>query len=126
MKLCVVRRESGPARVPRSTLWTGLSAGTWYSGFPLDMKVQAVDDDGNGVSLTSDVFKAIKSEDLGSLVRFDFNAESSAKLRFSFGRDSECTWTPIEMPFLTVTLLDFDCGVDRPQCEAVTSTRTWC
>ena len=28
----------------------------------------------------------------------------------------------IEMPFLTVTLLDFDCGVDRPQCEEVTST----
>ena len=26
------------------------------------------------------------------------------------------------MPFLTVTLLDFDCGVDRPQCEEVTST----
>ena len=24
MKLCVVRRESGPARVPRSTLWTGV------------------------------------------------------------------------------------------------------
>ena len=38
------------------------------------------------------------------------------------GRDSDCTWTPIEMPFLTVTLLDFDCGVGRPQCEEVTST----
>ena len=24
MKLCVARRESGPARVPRSTLWTGV------------------------------------------------------------------------------------------------------
>ena len=24
MKLCVVRRESGPARVPRSMLWTGV------------------------------------------------------------------------------------------------------
>jgi len=99
-----------------------ISEVTWYSGFPLDMKVQAVDDDGNGVSLTSDVFKAIKPEEVGSLVRFDFNAESSAKLRFSFGRDSDGTWTPIEMPFLTVTLLDFDCGVDRTQCEEVTST----
>ena len=113
MKLCVVRRECGPARVPRSTLWTGLvilrldmdfldvvfdklsagtvndelvlmSAVTWYSGFPLDMKVQAVDGDGNGVSLTSVVFKAIKPEEVGSLVSFDFNAESSAKLRFFF------------------------------------------
>ena len=99
-----------------------ISEVTWYSGFRLDMKVQAVDDDGNVVSLTSDVFKAIKPEEVGSLVRFDFNAESSAKLRFSFGRDSDGTWTPIEMPFLTVTLLDFDCGVDRPQCEEVTST----
>ena len=26
------------------------------------------------------------------------------------------------MPFLTVTLLNSDCGVDRPQCEEVTST----
>ena len=70
MKLCVVRRKNGPARVPRSTLWTGLvtlrldvdfldvvcdklsagtvndefvlmSAVTWYSWFPLDMKVPA-------------------------------------------------------------------------------------
>ena len=24
MKLCVARRESGPARVSRSTLWTGV------------------------------------------------------------------------------------------------------
>ena len=93
------------------------------SGFPLDWKVQAVDDDdGNGVSLTSDVFNAIKPEEVGSLVRFDFSAESSTKLRFSFDRDSDCSWTLIEMPFLTVTLLDFDCGVDRSQCEEVTST----
>ena len=92
------------------------------SGFPLGRKVQAVDDDGNGVSLTSDVFNAIKPEEVGSLVRFDFSAESSAKLRFSFGRDSDCSRTLIEMLFLTVTLLDSDCGVDRPQCEEVTST----
>ena len=70
------------------------------------MKVQGADDDGNVVSLTSDVFKAIKPEEVGSLVRFDFNAESSAKLRFSFGRGLDGTWTPIEMPFLTVILLD--------------------
>ena len=73
---------------------------------PLDTKVQAVDNDGNVVSLTSDVFKAIKPEEVGSLVRFDFNAESSAKLRFSFGCGLDGTWTPIEMPFLAVTLLD--------------------
>ena len=53
-----------------------------------------------------DVLKQIKPEEVGSLVRFDFNAESPAKLRFSFGRGLDGTWTPIEMPFLTVTLLD--------------------
>ena len=57
------------------------------SGFPLDRKVQAVEEDGNGVSLTSDVFNAIKPEEVGSLVRFDFSAESSAKSRFSLGLD---------------------------------------
>jgi hypothetical protein len=98
-----------------------MSAVTWYSGFPLDMKVQAVDDDGNSIALTEDVFKAIKPEEVGSLVRFDFNAKSGAKLKFSFGRDSDGLWTPIEMPFLTITLLDFDCGVVRKQCEEVTS-----
>ena len=41
-----------------------------------------VDDDGNVVSLTSDDFKAIKPEEVGSLVTFDFNSESSAKMRF--------------------------------------------
>ena len=67
---------------------TLISEVTWYSGVPLDLKVQAVADDGNVVfingnvvSLTSDVFKAIKPEMVGSLVMFDFNAESSAKLR---------------------------------------------
>ena len=54
------------------------------SGFQVDRKVQAVDDDGNGVSWTSDVFNAIKPEEVGSLVRFDFSAESSAKSRFFF------------------------------------------
>ena len=28
MKLCAVRRDSGPARVPRSTLWTGAVLGS--------------------------------------------------------------------------------------------------
>ena len=34
------------------------------------MKVQAVDVDGHVVSLTSDVFKALKPEEVGNLVRF--------------------------------------------------------
>ena len=34
------------------------------SEFPLDRKAQAVDDAGNGVSLTSDVFNAIKPEEV--------------------------------------------------------------
>ena len=51
-------------------------------------------------------FKAIKPEEVGSLVRFDFIAESSAKLRFSFGRSSDGMWTPIEMPFHRQTSVD--------------------
>ena len=30
-------------------------------------------------------------------------------------------WTPISLPWLTVTLMDFDCGSRRSECERVTS-----
>ena len=61
-----------------------ISEVTWYSGFPLDMKVQAVDDDGNVVSLTSDVFKAIKPEEVGQPgeVRFQCGVFSKVALFF--------------------------------------------
>ena len=88
----------------------------------LALKVQAVDDDGNRISLSGDVFKAIKPEEVGSLLRFDFNAKSSAKLRFHFGYYDEGVWTDVVMPWAILTLMDFDCGVSTQiRCEQVTS-----
>mmetsp|Transcript_19268 Transcript_19268/g.51464 ORF Transcript_19268/g.51464 Transcript_19268/m.51464 type:complete len:768 (-) Transcript_19268:30-2333(-) len=92
------------------------------SGKPLAMKVQAVDGSGNRVALTENVFKAIKPEEVGSILRFDFNGRSSARLRFSFGLYEDGVWTDVAVPWMSITLMDFDCGSKRDQCEQVSST----
>lgn len=33
-----------------------------------------------------------------------------------------CVCTPISLPWLSVTLMDFDCGSRRSECERVTSS----
>jgi len=93
-----------------------------YGSSYLALKVQAVDDEGNRVSLDGTVFKAIKPEEVGTLLRFDFNGLSSALLRFHFGLYDDGLWTDITMPWSTVTLMDFDCGTSKNvKCEQVTS-----
>ena len=49
--------------------------------------------------LAEDVLEAIKPEEVGSSVRFNFSAKSGAKLNFPFSRDSDGLWTPSEIPF---------------------------
>ena len=68
------------------------------------MKVHAVADDGNVASLTSDIFKAIKPEEVLGENRFQCEVFSEVVLFFCHGLDG--ARTPIEMPSLTVTLLD--------------------
>ena len=51
------------------------------------MKVQAVADDGNVVSLTSDVFKAIKPEDVLGEVQFQCGVFSEVVLFSNRGLD---------------------------------------
>jgi hypothetical protein len=93
-----------------------------YGSSYLALKVQAVDDEGNRVSLDGTEFIAIKPEEVGTLLRFDFNGESSAQLRFHFGHYDDDVWTDITMPWSTVTLMDFDCGTAKNvRCEQVTS-----
>jgi hypothetical protein len=94
---------------------------SWFAGDHLALKVQAVDDNGDETSLTEDVFKAIKPQEVGTLLRFDFNGDSRANLRFSFGRYQDGEWTDVYMPWATITLMDFDCGSNRNKCEEVTS-----
>ena len=66
------------------------------------MKFQAVAE--NVASLTSDIFKAIKSEEVLGEVRYQCDVFSEVVLFFCHGLDG--TWTSIGMPSLTVTLLD--------------------
>ena len=41
---------------------------------------------------------------------FDFERQVHAGLRFNFGVYEDGVWTPITLPWLTVTLMDFACG----------------
>jgi len=93
----------------------------YWVGQRLDMKVQSVDDDGNPVPLSANTFKAIKPHVEGRLLRFDFKGRAQARLRFNFGVYEDGVWTPITLPWITVTLMDFDCGKRAGDCERVTS-----
>ena len=44
-----------------------------------------------------------------------------ARLKFVWGVYEDGDWTPISLPWLTITLMDFDCGSRRSECERVTS-----
>ena len=92
----------------------------WLAGDYSALKVQAVGDNGDEKSLTEDVFKAIRPQEVGTLLRFDFKANLHANLRFSFGRYQGGEWTDVHMPWATITLMDFDCGSNRNKCEEVT------
>jgi len=94
----------------------------YWSGQRLDLKVQSIDSDGNQVPLSADTFKAIKPHVDGGLLRFDFKGEAFARLRFNFGVYEDGVWTPITLPWMTVTLMDFDCGKKAGACERVTSS----
>ena len=85
----------------------------WFAGDYLASKVQAVDDNGDETSLTEDAFKAIKPQEVGTLLRFDFNERPRANLWFSFGRYQDGEWTDVYIPWATITLMDFDCGSNR-------------
>jgi len=93
----------------------------YWSGQRLDLKVQAVNDDGSRTSLDEHTFKAIKPDESGSLLRFDFWGSAHARLKFVWGVYEDGDWTPITLPWLTITLMDFDCGSSRSECERVTS-----
>jgi len=99
-------------------LFRGVS---YWSGQRLDMKVQSVDGTGAQVPLSSDTFKAIKPHVDGRLLRFDFKGNAEAHLRFNFGVEEDGVWTPIKLPWMTVTLMDFDCGKRAGACERVVS-----
>merc|ERR550537_408577 len=96
----------------------------YWSGQRLDLKVQAVNDDGSRTSLDSDTFKAIKPEEHGRMLKFNFWGRSEARLKFLLGVYEDGAWTPVELPWLTITLMDFDCGTERNECEKVTSAIT--
>ena len=91
----------------------------YWSRQRLDLKVQSVDSNGNQVPLSENTFKAIKPHVEGRLLRFDFQRRAEARLRFNFGVYEDGVWTPIIMPFLTTTLMDFDCGKRAGACERV-------
>ena len=63
----------------------------------------------------------IKPHVEGRLLRFDFERQAQAGLRFNFGVYEDGVWTPITLPWLTVTLMDFDCGKTSCTCERVES-----
>ena len=92
----------------------------WLAGDYSALKVQAVGDNGDEKSLTEDVFKAIRPQGFGTLLRFDFKANLHSNLSFSFGRYQGGEWTDVHMPWATITLTDFDCGSNRNKCEEAT------
>lgn len=93
----------------------------YWSGQRLDMKIQAVNDDGSRTSLDSASFNALKPQENGNLLRFNFLGTAHGRLKFLFGVDQDGDWTPIALPWLTITLMDFDCSNTRDDCEKVTS-----
>ena len=69
----------------------------YWSGQRLDLKVQAVNDDGSRTSLDEHTFKATKPDESGSLLRFDFWGRAHARFKFVWvstkmviGRRSRC------------------------------------
>ena len=93
----------------------------WWSGQRFDLKVQSVDANGNRVPLDDKTFKAIKPHAEGRLLRFDFHGRAHARLQFNWGLYEDGVWTPIALPWMAVTLMDFDCGSQRLKCEEVIS-----
>jgi hypothetical protein len=93
----------------------------YWSGQRLDIKVQAVDTDGSRTVLDADTFKAIKPHAEGRLLRFDFQGRGKGTLKFLTGVQENGVWTPISLPWMTITLMDFDCGSNRNKCERVSS-----
>ena len=86
-RLSVETRDNGG-----EALFEGV--GCW-SGQRLDLKVQSIDSDGNQVPLSADTFKAMKLHVDGRLLRFDFQGQAEARLRFNFGVYEDGVWTPI-------------------------------
>ena len=97
-----------------------------YAGDFLGLKVQAADSNAGKSSLAADVFKAIKPQEVGTLLRFDPNGKSQAKLGFTFGRHRDGVWADVHMPWATITLMDFDCGSVRNKCEQATPSDHSC
>jgi len=54
--------------------------------------------------------------------KFDFWRRAEARFEFSFEVYEDGVCTPISLPWLSVTLMDFDCGSRRSECERVTSS----
>jgi hypothetical protein len=93
----------------------------WWLGQRLDLYVQSVDEFGHRKPMSENVFKAIKPQEKGRLLRFDFQAKASSSFRFNFGFWEEGTWTSFVLPWTTITLMDIDCGGRKGKCETVTS-----
>jgi len=94
----------------------------WWLGQRLDLYIQSVNEFGQRTPLGEDTFKAIKPQENGRLLRFDFQARASGYFHFNLGRWENAVWTSYVMPWTTVTLMDIDCGGRRGKCETVTST----
>jgi len=94
----------------------------YSGGVPLDFLVQSLDSSGNVVPLDDTVFKSMKPQEEGRLLRFDFEKLSSAYFRFEFGQTVDSVWIPAIFPWVTVTVMDFDCGSNRQNCETVWSS----
>ena len=62
------------------------------------------------ISFCGSVFSAIKPKEVELLVRSNFNAGSSAKLRFQSSYRDGGVWSDAVMPWATVTLVNFDFG----------------
>jgi len=92
----------------------------WWMGQRLDLYIQSVNEFGERTPLPENAFKALKPQENGRLLRFDFLAEASGTFRFFFGSWEDGIWTSLVMPWTTITLMDIDCG-RRSNCETVTS-----
>lgn len=94
----------------------------YSGGVSLDFLVQCLDSSGNIVALDDTVFKSLKSQEEGRLLRFVFEKLSPAYFRFELGQTVDSVWIPAILPWITVTLMDFDCGSNWKNCETVWSS----